>query len=110
MYLRSIGKVFLAARVRKLISALKYSLTPRVYRGISLLFKKSGDNQDKSVAAKAITKEVNIYFTDRAEWEENVTLDKFMVDADIKDFVIKRLGCHSWDNLSTAELGCVYFN
>ena len=53
---------------------------------------------------------MNIYFADGAEWEENVPLDKFMVDADIKDFVIGRLGCHSWDDLSPAELGYVYFN
>ena len=75
-----------------------------------LMEKKGGDNKNRSVAAKAITQEVNIYFADGAEWEENVPLDKFMVDADIKDFVIGRLGCHSWDDLSPAELGYVYFN
>ena len=75
-----------------------------------LMEKKGGDNKNRSVAAKAITQEVKIYFADGAEWEENVLLDKFMVDADIKDFVIGRLGCHSWDDLSPAELGYVYFN
>lgn len=92
----------------KVLAYAETMTTGKLYQW--LLEQKGGDNKDKDIAAKAITQEVRTYFVDGAEWEEQVPLDKFMVDADIKDFLIDRVGVRNWDGLHPKEIGYVYLN
>ena len=58
----------------------------------------------------AITDDLHDHFKDFMTFVYDNNLDKYMVDWDIKQFVEKYLGCHSWDDLSKNDKQSAYKN
>ena len=55
--------------------------------------------KDPVVAAKVMTQELDAHFKGGPAYNYDVSLDKFMVDWDIKQFLIDQVGINSWDDL-----------
>jgi hypothetical protein len=75
-----------------------------------ILENKGGHEHDPETAAKAINQDVVDFFKDGFTWKTNVTLDYFMVDFDIKEFLMEKIGCTGWTDLSDAEKTRIYRN
>ena len=67
------------------------------------------DNK-QDVAADQITQDVVSFFKDGFKWRTNVSLDYYMVDYDIKEFLADKIGCSGWDDLNENEKSKVFRN
>ena len=62
---------------------------------------------DRARAAKVMTTEINDHFKGGPAYRYDVSLDKFMVDWDIKQFLTDHVGCNSWDDLDqSSRIAC----
>ena len=67
-------------------------------------------NGDFERTAHAMTDDLHDHFKDGMTFIYDNSLDKYMVDWDIKQFVEKYLGCNSWDDLSENDKQSAYKN
>ena len=58
---------------------------------------------DPSVAARVMTKEIDDHFSGGPSFHYDVSLDKFMVEWDIKQFLNDRVGINSWEELNEVD-------
>lgn len=55
------------------------------------------------MAASNICNDIVHFFEDGISWRFKVALDHLMVDYDIREFLITKIGCTSWDDLDERE-------
>lgn len=82
---------------------LKQALESGGNLGTWLLENKGGVNHDADLAAKHIVNDVVCYYRDGFNWKTSTTLDHFMVDYDIKEYLLEHLGATGWGDLTDAE-------
>ena len=56
--------------------------------------------KDPKLASRVTTKEIDEHFKGGPTYHYDASLDKFMVDFNIKEFPINHIGINSWDNLN----------
>lgn len=67
----------------------------------SLMQKHGGpDKQDKATVEKLMTSQMNSVFKYDPDFHYDMSLDKFMVDNDIKQILVNTFGSNSWDDVS----------
>ena len=59
--------------------------------------------KDEKTAAKIMSKEVSTWVRDGAIYHKKVPLDRFLVDYDIRSFLIQHLSCGGWDDLTDSD-------
>ena len=59
--------------------------------------------KDEKTAAKIMSKEVSVWVRDGAIYHKKVPLDRFLVDYDIRSFLIQHLSCSGWDDLTDSD-------
>ena len=55
--------------------------------------------KDPEAAARVMTKEIDDHFKGGPAYHYDISLDKFMVDFNIKEFLNNHVGINSWDDL-----------
>lgn len=68
------------------------------------------DKNDKTLAAKAMTKHMDSVFNHDPDYHYDTKLDKFLVDHDIKQIMINQFGASSWDDLTENVKKACYKN
>ena len=63
---------------------------------------------DENAAAKFLTEEIYAHYKDGPEYEYDVPLNRFMVDYDIKEFLVNHVGITSWDDLNNDQKKACY--
>jgi hypothetical protein len=59
---------------------------------------KGGGDEEKTM--QVMTEELHNHWKDGVAYHYDVPLDKFMVDYDIKEFIVNYVGCDSWNELT----------
>ena len=66
------------------------------------------EGKDPLLAASAMTKEIHDHFSGGPAFHYDVSLDKFMIDWDVKHFLQDHVGVNSWDDLDEAGRKACY--
>jgi hypothetical protein len=68
-----------------------------------ILNNRGGADKTPEIAADNTTKDVVDYFKDGVSFRHRISLDHFMVDYDIKEFLSTKVGVTSWNDLNSQE-------
>ena len=59
--------------------------------------------KDEETAAEIMSKELSTWVRDGAVYHKKVPLDRFLVDYDIRSFLIEHLSCAGWDEITDSD-------
>ena len=85
-------------KCKALLASLKDSSSHRLYMW---LMEQKGKDEEK--VAQTMAKEASNWVKDGAIHHKKVSLDRFMVDYDIKQFLIDHLSCGGWDDINESD-------
>ena len=86
------------SKCQAVLKNLKESSSSKLYQW--LVEQKGGDDEK---AAQVMAKETSVWVRDGAIYHKKFSLDQFMVDYDIKQFLIDHLSCGGWEDLSDSD-------
>jgi hypothetical protein len=73
-----------------------------------LLTQRGGREKSPDIAAETITKDIIDHFKNGVTFKTNLSLDHFLVDYDMMEFLTKKAGFTSWNDFTDAEKRICY--